>query len=371
MHVAIDASRAATARRTGTEGYAYHLIRALLPLLAAAGHRSTLYFNQPPGPAIFPSGVHVRITTIPFPRLWTHLRLGWALQREKPDIFFTPAHVIPISYFGTAVATVHDLGYRIFPEAHPRSQRLYLEWSTRHNAHRSRQVLTDSRATKRDLGHFYGVAPEKVRVVYPGVDPTLAPVTNSQSLAAMRARYNLPADYLLYLGTLQPRKNLDRLVQAYVASGVAPDLVLAGKAGWLSAPILNLISKLQAASSKQIHLPGFIADEDKAALLSGATALLFPSLYEGFGFPVLEAQACATPVLTANNSSLPEVAGAAALLVDAEDTVAIAEGIRRVTGDPALRAQLVEEGLENVKRFTWEEAAKETLDVLEKAAGLT
>jgi glycosyltransferase involved in cell wall biosynthesis len=291
------------------------------------------------------------------------------LRQERPDLFFTPAHVIPFSYFGPAVATIHDLGYRIFPETHPRSQRLYLEWSTLHNARRSRKVLADSQATREDLSRFYGIDAQKVQVVYPGVDPTLGPVTDEGALAAVRTEYGLPPSYLLYLGTLQPRKNLARLVQAYAESGVAPDLVLAGKAGWLSRPILDTISALPSFVSRKIHLPGFIADEDKAALLSGATALLYPSLYEGFGFPILEAQACATPVLTAANSSLPEVAGEGALLVEAENTEMIASGIRRIVGDQALRSTLVARGLANVRRFTWEQAAQETLKVFEKAVG--
>lgn len=366
MEIAIDASRAASARRTGTEGYAYHLIRALLPLLVEAEHRATLYFNEAPAEGLFRAGPKIRLAPIPFPRLWTHLRLAWALRQERPDLFFTPAHVVPFPYFGRAVATVHDLGYRIFPEAHPRQQRLYLDWSTRHNARRSRRVLADSQATKEDLMRFYGIPAEKIRVVYPGVDPALAPVRDEDRLAAVRAKYELPAFYLLYLGTLQPRKNLVRLVEAYAKSGVAPHLVLAGKAGWLSEPILNSIASLQSPISDKIHLPGFIVDEDKAALLSGATALLYPSLYEGFGFPVLEAQACGTPVLTAKNSSLPEVAGGAALLVAAKDSEEIATGIQRIVQDEALRAELVMLGKENVARFSWEKAARETLAVFEE-----
>lgn len=365
MHLGIDASRAVTAQRTGTEGYAYHLLRTLLPLAQAAGHQVTLYCNQPPPPGLFPDAA---LEVIPFPRLWTHLRLGWALRSRPPDLFFTPAHVIPLSYFGPSVATVHDLGYRYYPGAHTRFQVAYLNWSTLHNARRSRRVLADSQATRDDLVRIYHIAPEKIAVVYPGVDPELGPVHDPQALARVLARYTISGPYMLYLGTIQPRKNLVRLIAAYGASNVEESLVLAGKAGWLSQPVLEAIAQLPLAVQARIRITGFVDEADKAALFSGATALLYPSLYEGFGFPVVEAQACATPVLCADSSSLPEVAGEGALLVNAADGEAIREGIQRLSQDQALREQLVAAGLRNVQRFSWERTAEKVLAVLEEAA---
>lgn len=367
----VDASRAAISRQTGTEAYATHLIRELIAVTARRGHRLRLYFNQPPPAGLFAPAAHVEITTLPFTRLWTHLRLGRELRRRPPDLFFTPAHVIPFSYKGPAVATVHDLGFHYFPEAHTRFQRIYLRWSTRHNARRSRRLLADSQATKADLATLYGVDPRKVVVVYPALDPALAPVEDERLLADVRRRYGIGEPYFLYLGTLQPRKNVERLVDAYVQSGVAAQLVLAGKPGWLSGPIMARIARAQqeVGQAGKIHVTGYVADEDKAALLSGATALLFPSLYEGFGFPILEAQRCHTAALCADNSSQPEVAGEGALQVDARDVQAIAQGIRRLMDDAALRQRLVEAGAENVGRFSWRQSAETALDVLEAAAG--
>ncbi|MCA9947246.1 MAG: glycosyltransferase family 4 protein, partial [Anaerolineales bacterium] len=181
-------------------------------------------------------------------------------------------------------------------------------------------------------------------------------------------KHAITPPYLLYLSTLQPRKNLVRLIQAYAASGLPHQLVLAGKPGWLSDPILSEISNLQSPVSNKIILTGFIDENDKAALLSGATAVLYPSLYEGFGFPVLEAQACGTAVLTATTSSLPEVAGEAALLVDPLDTVAITQGMQKLAQDEAYRQELVQRGFKNVKRFSWEETAVQLLQTLEKMA---
>lgn len=366
--IGIDASRAATGQRTGTEAYAYYLIQALIPQAAAAGHRLRLYFNQRPTPGLFPETTAVTHVNIPFPRLWTHLRLAAELHRRPPDIFFTPAHVIPYTYPGPSVATVHDLGFHHFPEAHPRRQRLYLRWSTRHNACRSRRVLVDSQATRADLMQIVHTPPAKIDVVYPGIDPDLQPVTDPTLIAETSRRYGITPPYLLYIGTIQPRKNLVRLVKAFSAAEVDQQLVLAGKMGWLSRPTREAINDLPLNVQKRIILPGFVPDADKAALLSGATALLFPSLHEGFGFPLLEAQVCATAVLTATTSSLPEVAGSGALLVDPLDTGAIADGIRRLTTDDDLRRQLIAAGRHNVKRFTWETAASQTLTALLAAA---
>ncbi|MFW5941767.1 MAG: glycosyltransferase family 4 protein [bacterium] len=370
MLIGIDASRAIRAQRTGTEGYAYYLLRELIPFAEEREHQVRLYFDGDPPSDFLPPGSRAETVIIPWPRLWTHLRLGWELRRRPPDLFFTPAHVIPVAYSGAAAATIHDLGYRYFPEAHTRFQVAYLNWSTRHNARRSRRVLADSQATRDDLARLYGTPLEKVTVVHPGVDPDLQPVREQAVITAALEHYAIEPPYLLYLGTLQPRKNIVRLLDAFAASGVRQQLVLAGKPGWLAQPILAHIETLPPEVASRVRLTGYVAAEDKAALLSGATALLFPSLYEGFGFPVLEAQACATAVLCADNSSLPEVAGDAALLVDARDTEAIGGGIRRLVEDAALRRELVTAGLDNVRRFSWQRAAREALDALEEAAGM-
>ena len=368
MLIGIDASRTTAGRRTGTEGYAFQLIQAIVPLAEGKGHRLRLYFNRPPTDDLQLSAA-VETVVIPFPRLWTHLRLAWELARRPPDVFFTPAHVIPLTYRRPSVATVHDLGFHHFPLAHTLPQLLYLRWSTRHNAQRGRRVIADSAATKADLVRFNHIDPEKIDVVYPGAEPELRPETSEQKIAAVRNKYGISAPYLLYLGTLQPRKNLSRLIEAFVASEVEQSLVLAGRRGWMASSLFTLIQNLDPAIRNRIVTPGFIANEDKAALISGAEALLLPSLYEGFGFPVLEGNACGTPVLCSNSSSLPEVAGDAALLVDPLDADALAAAIRRITKDQELREGLRQAGLENARRFNWERAAGEVLRVLELAAG--
>jgi glycosyltransferase involved in cell wall biosynthesis len=377
--IGIDASRATADRRTGTETYSLQLIRALArqdsgqrPLARICDFR--LYTNGDPPDDLFwagaaPDGWEVR--SIPWPRLWTHVRLSAEVTAHPPDVLFVPAHVLPLRHPARCVATVHDLGYLAYPEAHRPADRRYLDWSTAWNARRSSAVIADSEATKADLVRAYGIEPNKVRVIYLGADPDLAPVRDPEALAAARARCGIGERYLLYVGTLQPRKNLARLIEAFGA--VAGDgalravqLVLAGKQGWLYDDLYAQV--MRAGLEGRVIFPGYVADEHLAALMSGALAFVFPSLYEGFGMPVLEAQACGAAVMTSNNSSLPEVAGDAALLVDPHDVDAIAEGLRRLVTDDALRAELVRRGFENVKRFSWEKCARETLAVLESVA---
>ena len=256
-------------------------------------------------------------------------------------------------------------------QAHTAWQNVYLRWSTRHNAWSATRVLADSEATRRDLVNYYHTPPDRIAVVYPGADPDLRRAGDA-AIAAALARHDLTPPYFLYLGTLQPRKNLVRLVAAFAASGLPAaghTLVLAGRAGWLAEPLLAAVAALPADVRARVVLPGYIDETEKAALLSGATALVFPSLYEGFGFPVLEAQACGTPVVCSDTSSLPEVAGEGALLVDPLDTAALAAALRRVAGEEDLRRALIRAGYVNCARFTWATAAAQTMAILVHAAG--
>lgn len=368
MLVGIDASRAVVAHRTGTENYSLHLIRGLLAL--GGGHRYRLYFNQPPVPGLFDARAEGRVLRLP--RLWTHLALSREMLSSPPDLLFVPSHVLPLIHPPCSVATIHDLGFHYYPEAHTLSQNLYLRWSTRHNAHASVLVLADSLATQQDLIRYYGLSADKISVVYPGRDETLSPVTEPAELAAIRVRYDLQQPYLLYVGTLHPRKNLVRLVQAYAqllsqpaGRATAPLLVLAGQKGWLYREISDEVRRL--GLGERVRFTGFVPEEDLAALLSGALAFVFPSLYEGFGLPVVEAMACGTPVICSQASSLPEVAGDAAVLADPLDTESLATALVRVVSDEGLRRDLIRRGLQQARSFSWQRCARETLDVLEEA----
>lgn len=362
MHLAIDASRTTIAKRTGTERYALCMIRALLA--EETGHTYTLYLREAPPVGLF--GVphranRLRVRVVGMPRLWTHIGLARALAQDKPDAIWVPAHTLPLICPTPGVVTVHDLGFRHFPGAHPAQQRRYLEWSTRHSAGIARRILADSLATRQDLINAYQVPGARVDVVYPGRDEGLTRVDPGP----VRARHGLRGPYLLHVGTLQPRKNLVRLIEAHARLRVRRpelELVLAGAPGWMADPIL------QAARADGVRVLGAVLDDDLAGLYSGAEAFVFPSLYEGFGFPVLEAQACDTPVICSRTSSLPEVAGEGAVLIDPQDVRALADGVEAVLDQPELRRRLVDAGRVNIARFSWVDSAALARAALESVA---
>ncbi|MFZ1755856.1 MAG: glycosyltransferase family 1 protein [Caldilineaceae bacterium] len=408
MIIGIDASRVLRARRTGTERYSLEIIRHLLALPEAAAHRFRLYVpealsNAPddrPGSTdtgenrnadftenadsadfislhqrssvatlraaqSFWNDPKVETRVLPGRRLWTHTALAWEMVRRRPDVLFVPSHVIPFLPPGLlppAVVTLHDVGYRRFPAAHTRGQRRYLELSTRWSSFAARQVIAPSQATAADLGRFYGTPASKVRVIYEaaGALPQTEFLAETQSV-----------NYALYVGTIQPRKNLARLIDAYALlverEKIDWELVIAGGVGWLGGQFRARVAGL--GLDGRIHFPGYVDDADLPALFQNALFFAFPSLYEGFGLPVLEAQQMGVAVMTSNNSSLPEVAGDAALLVDPNDTEAIADAMLRLSRDESLRQELIAKGYKNVKRFSWEKAARETLAVLLAAAG--
>jgi glycosyltransferase involved in cell wall biosynthesis len=253
------------------------------------------------------------------------------------------------------VTTVHDLGFLHFPQSHTRFQNIYLRLTTRWAAWAADRVIAISQATADDLVRYTGVDRRRVVVIPHGVAPVFTPL----------AKKTMPwARYMVYVGTLQPRKNLARLIEAFARAQTHPDtqLVIAGRAGWLSEPLAEIARAHGVA--ERVHLIGFVPDAELPALLAGARAFVFPSLYEGFGMPVLEAMASGAAVLTSTTSALPEVAGEAACLVDPNDVDAIAAGIRRLDGDDAYHGQLVAKGYIQAQRFSWTTCAATTLAVL-------
>jgi glycosyltransferase involved in cell wall biosynthesis len=375
MVIGVDVSRALRAHRTGTERYALEIVRHLLQLPEASAHAWRLYSDAEPIKSPFPIRTpgspidNVELAVLPGRRLWTHRTLAAEVHRRPPDVLFVPAHVIPFVWpsrrLPPSVVTIHDLGYLHFPQAHTWRQSLYLNWSTRWSARVAARVIAISRATADDLQTAYAIDRRKIDVIYEATVPTA-----DMDAAASPLPAHLPRSYALFVGTIQPRKNLVRLAKAYAelvkSHAVAWDLVIAGGKGWLSDKVVQAIEDL--ALPDRIHLPGYVAEDQMPALLKNARLFCFVSLYEGFGLPILEAQAAGVPVMTANNSSLPEVAGDAAILVDPTDVDAIAEAMLRLSSDETLRQQLIAAGRANVARFSWQKAARETLAVLIKAA---
>lgn len=363
--IAIDASRTTITKPTGTEYYALRLLQTLIRANEGRPEpfQFTLYFRGTPREGLFERSPNSRQVVIPFPRMWTHIRLAAALCQARHEVTFVPAHTLPFLFPGSGIVTVHDLGFKHFPDAHPAWQRKYLDATTRYSQGRASLVLADSQATADDLGRFYGTDPGKIRIVYPGVDVQISQAT-AEHIEATRAKFQLPQRYFLFIGTLQPRKNIERIVQAFdlwrkEQNDQETALVLAGGKGWLFDP--NWIEGVP-----NLVLTGYIDEADKMGLLGGAIALVFPSLHEGFGFPALEAMISGAPVIASNTSSLPELVGDAGLQVDPLDVREIAAAISRCSDDKDLRRDLVERGYRRAKRFTWEAAAERVLDALEE-----
>lgn len=362
--VGIDASRAFETRSTGTEEYSSQVVRRLCH---RARYAYRLYQRGPSTTAL--EGAQVRV--LGPGRLWTHLALGRELIRDRPDLLFVPAHVLPLRPRLRSVVTVHDLGYRVFPDSHTAFQRWYLDWSTRRHARIATRLIADSKATAQDLVRHYGVDPERVEVVYLGVDPELAPALPT-AVQALRERLGLPAaaPYVLHVGTLQPRKNLSRLVAAFAAiAAEQPDLhlVLVGASGWGDDGTVAMARQL--GLDRRIHHSGYLARADLGPLYTGASAFVLPSLYEGFGLTALEAMACGTPVACSNSSSLPEVVGQAALLFDPHSEADITRALRALLADADVGHRLVAEGFQQVARFSWERCAAATEAALGRALG--
>lgn len=371
MRIGIDASRALRGERTGTEQYSVEIIRHLCTQPESRQHEWLLYTDVEPGPELQQRLTHGRRVTwrrLPAARMWSHRRLGSAVRADDLDVFFVPSHVVPFwvgpRRFPPTVVTIHDLGYRHFPSAHTRRQRHYLDASTRWSLHAATAVICVSRATADDVMRIYSTPADRLHVVYEA--PTLERRPDAAGAAVPPAAGG--GSHGLYVGTIQPRKNLERVIAAFdrISARVEWDLLLVGKPGWKSAPIFARAAA--SASAARIHLPGYLPAEALAEHYQRARFFCFPSLFEGFGLPVLDAQLQGVPVLTSNNSSLPEIAGDAAILVDPTDVDAIADAMLRLSRDEELRRRLIAAGYENVKRFSWEKAAAETMAVLTQAA---
>jgi glycosyltransferase involved in cell wall biosynthesis len=335
--------------------------------------------NLQPEPCNLKPQANVRFRKLPLSddwlaRLWHRLRLPIPVEviTGPLDVFYSPDFVLPPTRRTThTLLTVHDLSFLRYPEAFVPPLRRYLERVVPRSIARADLVLADSAHTRSDLVSLLGVPSERVRVLYSGVHPRFYAQPEPGERERLQARYDLgPRPYVLSVGTLQPRKNYLRLIQAFTNLQPetlkpetlnlppfisAPQLLLAGGRGWLYQDILDAAER----HGDRVRVLGFVDEADLPALYRQAALFVFPSLYEGFGLPVLEAMACGVPVVCSHISSLPEVAGDAALMVDPLDVDALAQAMARVLKDPDLRRDLIARGLVQAARFTWERAARQ------------
>ncbi len=370
----------------GIGRYTRELVQALVA--AAPQYDFTLFSARPPAAPPVPNSLPVAPNVVHRPaplderwlyRLWYRAGVPLPVQlfTGPIDLYHSPDFVLPpVSGRIPTLLTVHDLSFLHYPETFPETLINYLNRSVPPSVRRATHILADSASTMNDLRSRWNVAPERITVLYSGVSEQFRPVTDEAKLAAIRARYDIgAAPFVLAVGTVQPRKNYEMLARAFapVARQQPHNLLIAGGRGWLSDGLVAEIERLGLAG--RVRLIGFVDDADLPGLYSLADLFVFPSLYEGFGLPLLEAMACGTPVISSDASSLPEVARSsralpvsgeadeAALLLSPHDEAAWSEAMLRLLADEATRRRLVEAGLARVAHFSWQSAARQLAEL--------
>ncbi len=370
MRIGIESSRANRPVKTGVEWYAWHMIQGMKALPEAAKHEWSLYSNDPlsGGLETGPANWKERRLSWPPKYLWTQARLSWEMKQDAPDVLFVPAHVLPVISPKKSVVTIHDVGFKRFPELYKKIQVAYHEITTRDIVRRGARIITVSEFCKREIVELYHAKPENIFVTHLGFDHERYRVARN----AQRVTSEKP--YILFVGRIDKKKNLLTLVRAFEQiAEVFPDLELklagtfSGPAGLATTGSDELRQAIRSSRyALRMHLLGYVSEDEKPALLSNALMYVQPSIYEGFGLPPLEAMACGTPTICANSTSLPEIVGEGnALFFDPMDVGQLASCISQIASSEVLRGQLIQKGLEWSKRYDWRKTAAETLNILE------
>jgi glycosyltransferase involved in cell wall biosynthesis len=370
MHIGLNAhllSLEETYRGAGINWYIRNLLTHL-PRVDRDNHYTAFI-----GDGRFTSSeLTVRLSRLPTSRpvvriFWEQAVQPFALRKERVDLLHALAFVTPLFSPCPSVVTIYDLSFLLYPESFKRSKRSYLGLFTRFSVRRARRIIAISESTKRDVVRLLGVPPEKVETVYCGLDEAFHPLAEDQ-VAAFRSKRGLPERFILFVGTIEPRKNVTRLIEAFADLRFAIcdlRLVIGGAKGWFYQDVFARVRELGLEG--EVMFPGYIPVSELPLWYNAAELFVYPSLYEGFGLPPLEAMACGTPVVVANTSSLPEVVGEAGLTVDPLDVKGLAEAIRWVLDDEALRQEMRERGLQRGHGFSWTKTAQETVQVYRRA----
>jgi glycosyltransferase involved in cell wall biosynthesis len=374
MKIGIDYTSAAT-QGAGIGRYTRELMQALLAL--PSDNRYSLFYasrNRVDQSAI--RNQQSAIHRLPFHDKW--LMRGWQRLRlpipvelivGKVDLFHSPDFTLPPTLPDVpTLLTVHDLSFIRDPDSAWPSLRDFLNKAVPRSVKRATHVLADSAATKADLIELFSTPAEKITVLYSGVNARFVPVRDQAEIDWVCAKYQLPRPFILSVGTLQPRKNYGRLIEALalIASDMPQHLVITGGKGWMYETIFEQVKR--SGLEGRVHFPGFVDDADLPALYSAADLFAYVSLYEGFGLPLLEAMACGTPVIGSNTSSLPEVIDDVGIQVDPRETGDIARALQQMLDQPELRVRSIGAGLVRTKLFTWEKAAQELLAIYDQVA---
>lgn len=356
MKIGIDI-QSTQGKKTGLGVYTEHLVRELRQNFNHK-HQYCLYEKDPQKELNTPGRL-----------IWENIELPGLAKRDKVDVLHVPAFAAPVNKPAPLVVTVHDLIGKVFPNQSGWPSRFYWGQWLPNSFRNADRIIADSENTKKDIIKHLAMSEGKIRIIYPSGHESFSPHLLPEKIDEVKRKLGIREKYFLFVGTIEPRKNLTRVIEAFLQfkknqkSGTNYQLAVVGSQAFAHGKVFRDMLHRFGAQQEDVLYSSYIAHEDLNALYQGAVALLFPSLYEGWGLPVLEAMACGTPVLTSNTSSLPEVAGDAALLVDPYDVDAICSGIKRLTDDTALWEQLVVRGLRRVKKFSWKQTAEQTLEV--------
>ena len=377
MKIGIDASRAFLKNRTCIEEYSYQVIRHLRESFSE--EKVVLYVRKKlvwesgrlklePQRIDFELSANWEVKGLWAPRFWTQIRLSCEMLLHPVDVLFVPAHTVPCIHPKQTVVTIHGLEYEFSPESYSWYERWYMRFSIRNSVCWAKRVIAVSDNTKRDLIRLYQVPEEKITVVYEGVEKYRV---SSIEYQVLNTKYSIPnTPYFLFIGRVEERKNVSRIIEAFdnfkQKTGLPHKLILAGKPGYGYEKIRYKIQETRYKGD--IYELGYITEKKKWELLKKADVLLFPSLYEGFGLPILEAQQVGTPVITSTTSSLPEIAGEGAILVDPLDSRALAEAMERVVTNPELRAGIIDKATRNADRFSWATCADGVAQLLKSSS---
>jgi glycosyltransferase involved in cell wall biosynthesis len=426
MVIGIDASRANRVHKSGTEWYSYYVIRWLAKL--DQNNQYILYTDVPlrgglvdlttaqyaensdidtieklafdkDGYQILKSPFNnfkAKILKWPFNYLWTQGRLSLEMLIKRPDVLFVPAHALPVIHPSKSIATIHDIGFerdrRLYTQDHigpdsRKSRRLlniivkiitfnhykansldYLKWSTKYAIKKAQKIITVSEFTKNELIQYYNAPPEKIKVIYNGYNKYIfKPIEDCKKIDDVLTNYDISQPYILCVGRIERKKNTPALIEAFGIiknrnKNIKHKLVLAGDASFGFDETNYMINEYGLGN--EVIMPGWVKEEDMPYFYCGAAAFIFPSNYEGFGIPLLQAMACQVPIAASKAASIPEVVGKAALFFDPYNVHSIADAVERILCDDKLRENLIENGAEKIKSFSWQRCAEETLSFI-------
>jgi glycosyltransferase involved in cell wall biosynthesis len=369
MTVGIDASRAFVKTKTGIEEYSYRVIKHLRDCLGAqpvilyldprVNEKKYIDFELPK---------NWKVKFLRAPKFWTQIRLSIEMIFHPVDVLFIPAHTVPLVHPKNTIVTIHGLEYEFCSKAYSLFERLYMRWSIRKSCQWAKKIISVSENTKKDLMRLYKVPEGKVSVIYEGIGDFESKAQSEKLKTTTQRLKLLGCGYFLFTGRLEERKNISGIVDAFEILKrkykISQKLILVGKFGFGGEEIKRKIDSSEYKSD--IILTGYISDEDKFYMMANADAFIFATFYEGFGLPILEAQSVGAPVITSSISSMPEVAGNSAVLIDPKDPNAIAEAVRKLISDESYKNDIIQKGLENVKRFSWEKCAGEVANIIKK-----